>query len=83
MLVLNLNQLNQLQNLAGAQSWYSFNFHDAFNAGFNPADLNSGGCNGGDKQAQFLQAPFVQSTSDSIMVDNTGAPNEACIYQDT
>ena len=88
-LAVNLNQLYQvqLQNLAyyGSQQWYTFNIADAFNAGFNGADYNSGACNGGWKAAQFMQYPYVQKSAGSIEVDNTGSTvnHNACIYQDT
>ena len=79
-----LMSLSQLQQLA-SQSWYTLDMANAFSAGFNGADYNSGACNGGYKASQFLQAPYVTKGSNYVEVNNTGnsVNKNACIYQDT
>ena len=73
-----------LQNLS-SPSWYQLDMQAAFNNQFSYNDYNSGGCNGMWKNAKFLQAPYITSTSDSITANNTGDAinHHACIYKDT
>ena len=53
-------------------SWYTLNPESAFNAGFNSRDYNNGACNGGWKDAKFMQAPYIEKSGNSITARNTG-----------
>lgn len=81
-------QKTELQDLSDApngQTWYRLDLLNAFTAGFNAADYNSGACNGGWKDARFMREPYITKSSNSITASVTAeAVNaHACIYQNT
>jgi len=66
-------------------TWHFMNPAEAFNAGFSYGDYNSGACNGGNKNAAYMQAPYITKTSTSITarIPQSAQGSRACIYQHT